>query len=92
MNTEIITFTIVDPKPQPAVDPAPKSEWAKKFEQGWEEYVLEKTTEELQSEGESLNHYFEMCAENEEGISSKDGIRMDFITKELKRRGAPLWW
>ncbi len=92
MTTETIIFTIVEPKPQPAVEPAPKSEWAKQFEQRWEEYVLEKTTDELQSEGDSLNHYFEMCAENEEGISTKDSIRMNFIVKELRRRGVRPWW
>jgi hypothetical protein len=68
------------------------TEWAKNFEQRWDEYVLEKTTEELLSEGESLNDYFRMCEEAEQGISSKDVIRMRRIEKELSRRGAKLWW
>jgi len=68
------------------------SEWSKRFEQGWDEYVLEKTTEELLSEGESLYYYFQECAEGGHGISTKDSIRMNRIEKELHRRGAKLWW
>jgi hypothetical protein len=68
------------------------TEWAKKWEQGWDEYVLEMTTEELQSEGESLSHYFQMCEEGGHGISSKDVIKMNRIEKELRRRGVRPWW
>lgn len=64
----------------------------KSISQTWEEYVLEMTTEELQVEGDSLNNYFEMCAEGGHGISTKDSIRMNYITKELKRRGVRPWW
>lgn len=68
------------------------SEWSKNFEQRWDEYVLEKTTDELLCEGESLNYYFQDCVEAEQGISSKDVIRMRRIEKELDRRGVALWW
>lgn len=68
------------------------SEWAKNFDQFWDEYVLEKTTEELLSEGESLNQDFEDYAEIGQGISTKETIRMNRIEKELRRRGVRLWW
>ncbi len=68
------------------------SDWSKNFEQRWDEYVLEKTTEELLCEGESLSHYFRSCEEGGHGISTKDTIRMNRIEKELRRRGKALWW
>jgi hypothetical protein len=68
------------------------TDWSKNFEQRWDEYVLEKTTDELQCEGDSLNYHFEDCAEGGHGISTKDSIRMDRIEKELRRRGVrPCW-
>ncbi len=68
------------------------TEWAKNFEQRWDEYVLEKTTDQLLCEGDSLNDYFRSCEEGGHGISSKDVIRMRRIEKELDRRGVALWW
>lgn len=68
------------------------TEWAKKWEQGWDEYVLEMTTEELQEEGDSLASYFRSCEEDGHGISTKDTIKMRRIEKELRRRGVRAWW
>jgi hypothetical protein len=65
---------------------------SKNIGQTWEEYVAEMTTEELQVEGESLNDYFESCAETGDGISTKDSIRMRYIREELERRGVRPWW
>lgn len=83
---ETIVFRIIEePKPE-------MSEWERKWEQGWDEYVLEKTTDELQCEGESLAYYFDSCEEDGHGISTKDTIRMNRIEKELLRRGKrPCW-
>jgi hypothetical protein len=67
------------------------SEWERKFEQGWDEYVIEKTTGELHEERESLQYYFDSCAESGDGISTKDSIKMIRITAELQRRGVRLW-
>jgi hypothetical protein len=69
-----------------------ETEWAKKWEQGWDEYVLEMTTDELQCEGESLASYFESCEQDGHGISTKDSIKARRIEKEILRRGKrPCW-
>jgi hypothetical protein len=67
------------------------SEWAKNFEQRWDEYVLEKTTPELLSERESLEEDFRDYAKTGQGISTKETIRMNRIEKELTRRGVRFW-
>jgi predicted nucleic acid-binding OB-fold protein len=67
------------------------SEWSKNFEQRWDEYVLEKTTDELLSERESLLDDFRDYAEIGQGISTKETIRMNRIEKELTRRGVRFW-
>jgi hypothetical protein len=68
------------------------SEWAKNFEQRWDEYVLEKTTDELRSERESLLDDFRDYAEIGQGISTKETIRLNRIEKELRRRGIRVEW
>jgi hypothetical protein len=74
--------------------PAPArelSEWERKFEQVWDEYVIEMTTGELQQEREWLQSYFDSCAESGDGISTKDSVKMYRIAGELQRRGVRLW-
>ena len=63
------------------------STWAEQFEKYWSDYVSSRTTEQLQEEAEDLQRTFADYAEIGQGISSKETIRYNQITDELRRRG-----
>ena len=57
------------------------------FTNTWVARMAAMTEADLVQDFYSLTRLFEECAEGGHGISSKDSIRMNFVSEELVRRG-----